>query len=383
MLYVNHINIFGREDMKTAIRRMAAFLMVLFVCLPCLADTPESSHLTFQPVSDSVISLAGMKAARPDTLLLGEKFYVCYLQLSPHRTFRLLVLDNKLTLLGTTNLFSGENQPTDIRICTGPGHSFSYAFETTRFRKEIPNHLNIAQYKLTEPLPTLAASKTDIATAMPIVIPDSLPRRGDDLLDDPTPFVYRNRFYVITRKWESAILKVRAFSSDFNHCESYNLDLGKATAGLFLSVNSLVEIEGKLYLISGVYNGPPIDRRFFSYIDAIEVDESLTQTGRSITLSRTGEYDGNVACARYHEGILFVGYDVLSIVRQSEHKGMIKAFDTSNGFMELGSVQINEGPMVDNHFTFEVLGRKLYVFYQTPDEKLRCKVILWDNGARG
>jgi hypothetical protein len=369
--------------MKNAIRRMAAFLMVSVVCLPCLADTVELSHLTFQPVSDCVISPARTKAARPDTLCLGGKFYVCYLQLLPHRTFRLLVLDNSLTLLGAMNLFSGENQSTDIRICAGPGHSFSYAFETTRFRKGTPNHLNIAQYKLTELLPTLAASETEIATAMPVVIPDSLPRQGDDLLDDPTPFVYRNHFYVITRKWESAILKVRAFSSDFNHDESYALDFGKAIPGLFLSVNSLVEIEGKLYLISGVYNGPPIDQRFFSYIAAIEVDESLTQTGRSITLSRTGEYEGYVACARYHEGILFVGYDVLSIIEQSEHKGMIKAFDTSNGFRELGSVQINESPMVDNHFTFEVLGRKLYVFYQTPDEKLRCKVILWGNGAGG
>jgi hypothetical protein len=359
------------------------FLMVLFVCLPCLADTVESSHLTFQLISDCVISPAETRAARPDTLFFGGKFYVCYLQLSPHRTFRLLVLDKSLALLGTMNLFSGENKPTDIRICVGPGQSFSYTFETARFRKGIPNRLNIAQYKVTELLPTLTASKTEIAAAQPVVIPDGLPRRGDDLLDDPTPFVYKNRFYVITRKWESAVLKVRAFSPDFNHWESHDLDFGKAIPGLFLSVNSLLEIERKLYLISGVYNGPPIDRRFFSYIATIEVDESLTHVGRSITLSRSGEYEGYVDCARYHKGVLFVGYDVMAISGKSEHKGMIKAFDASNGFKELGSVQVNKSPMVDNHFTFEVLGRKLYVFYQTPDEKLRCKVILWSNRAGG
>ncbi|MFA5340034.1 MAG: hypothetical protein WC317_07820, partial [Candidatus Omnitrophota bacterium] len=312
--------------------------------------------MKFHVISDSSISPAGTKAARPDALLSGGKFYVSYLQVSPLRTFRLLVLDKNLTLLGSTDLFSGKNQPTDIRVCSGPGDSFFYAFETTNFRKGIPNHLNIARYVFTESLPTLASSKTEVAAAMPVVIPDGLPRSGDDLADDPAPFIYRDCFYVITRKWESAILKVRSFSTDLDHLETREMDLGKSFPGLYLSVNSMVDIEGQPYLIAGVFNGPPIDRRFFSYIAAIGLDDTMTKAGNPIVLSRTKCYEDNVACARHSGGILFVGYDSREYDSPKpaplDHLGIIKAFDPRNGFKELGLVRINSGRMIDNHFTF-------------------------------
>ncbi|MBN1805690.1 MAG: hypothetical protein JW837_10595 [Sedimentisphaerales bacterium] len=292
-------------------------------------------------------------------------------------------MDKNLTPLGKSNLFSGKNQPTDVRVCAGTGDSFFCAFETTSFQKGIPNYLNLARYDFTESLPTLAFSKTEVASAMPVVIPDGLPRPGEDLVDDPTPFVYRDRFYVITRKWESAILKVRVFSADLGHLETRELDLSKAFPGLYLSVNSLVNIEGKPYLISGLYNGPPIDCRFFSYIAIIGLDETMTKAGNPIVLSRTKRYEGYVACARYSEGILFVGYDSREYDSPkpgpSSHIGMIKAFDPGNEFKELGSIRINSGRMIDNHFTFEVFDGNLYVFYQSPNEELRVKVISFEN----
>ena len=333
--------------------------------------------MTFQVISDSAISLPNIKAARPDTVVCDGKFYVSYLQLSPTRTFSLLILDKNLKLQETMHLFSGRNQPTDIRACTSPGPSISYAFETTNFQKWAPNHLNLARYQIAEPLPILVASKTKVAEGTPVIIPDALPRPGDDLVDDPTPFVYKNRFYVTTRKWGSAILKVREFSSDLQVLETRELDFGRAFPRLSLSVNSLVEIEGKPYLVTGVFNGPPIDRRFFSYVAAVDLDESITNIGRPLVLSRTGDYEGYVTCARYSEGILFVGYEILTFGRRSELKGMIKAFDAKNGFAEIGSVQVNAGSSMGNHFTFEVLDRKLYIFYQVPVpvEQLRVKVL--------
>jgi hypothetical protein len=287
-------------------------------------------------------------------------------------------------VLGTTNLFSGKNEPTDIRVAAGPGDFFSYAFETTRFQKGIPNHLNIAQYKRTDSLPTLVTSKTEVAAALPVVPPDNLPRQGDDLVDDPTPFVYGGRFYVITRKWESANLTIHECSADLGRMETHTLDLSAAFPGLFLAVNSFVDIEGRPHLISGVNNGPPIDRRFFSYIAAIGLDEAMMKNDNPIVLSRTPRYEDYVACARYSGGILFVGCDGREYDTPrpgpSDHRGMIKAFDPKKGFKEIGSIQINSGRMIDNHFTFEVLNRKLYVFYQAPDEGLRSKVIVLKDG---
>lgn len=369
--------------MKTTTALIRRFFLISLLCVLCLRSTWGYSQLVFYSVSDSTILPAGAKAARPDTLLLGGKFYVSYLQLSHPRTFRLLVLDKNLTLLVSTNLFSGKNQPTDIRMCTGTGDSFFYAFETTKFHKDIPNHLNIARYKVTELAPTLASSRTEVAAAMPVVIPDRLPRPGDDLVDDPTPFVYRDRFHIITRKWESALLKVHLFSAGLDHLETYELDLSKAFPGLYLSVNSLVDIEGKPYLISGVYNGPPIDHRFFSYIAAVGLDKAMRKAGNPIVLSRTNRYEDYVACARYSRGILFIGYDTREYDSlkpgPSEHIGMIKAFDPRSGFKNIGSIQVNSGRMIDNHFTFEVGDGKLYVFYQSPKEQLCVKVVSFRN----
>ena len=366
--------------MNITISRIEKFTAVLLFCyLLCLGCSPILAQLTFQPISDTNISPPGTKAARPDTALLSDRFYVAYLQLSPIRTFRLLVLNKDLTQSATTDLFSGNDEPTDIRIHAGYDDSFYYAFETTRFRKEFPNHLNVAYYEVTGSLPTLAISKTEIAAAMPVIIPDSLPKPGDDLLDDPTPLVYRGRFYVLTRKWESATVTIREFSRDLSHMKTHNLDFGGTFPGLHLSVNSLVNIEGKPYLITGVKNGPPIDRRFFAYVAAVELDETMTKPGRPIVLSRTQQYDDYVASARYSRGMLFVGYDSRDYDQPkpgpSNHCGWIKVFDPDSEFAPLGSIQVNSSRMIDNHFTFEVLDDKLYVFYQTPQEEIRLKVI--------
>jgi hypothetical protein len=355
------------------------FLALPIVCLAWSHGSLGFAQIKFETVSDSALSPSHTRAARPDTVMIGERFYVCYLQLSPGRTFKLLLLDKKLTLLGTTDLFSGKDQPTDIRVCAGPADSFFYAFETTRFEKGLPNHLSLARYRIAGSLPILAASQTEVGQAMPVIIPDGLPRPGDDLTDDPAIFVRAGRVLVATRKWESAILKMRAFSSDLNHLETRDLDFGAAFPGLHLSVNCFIGLGGKPYLVSAVNNGPPIDRRFFSYVAAVGLDEAMTTPGKSVVLSRTARYEDSVACARYSGGMLFVGYDSREYESPrpgpSNHCGMIKAFDPENGFRETGSVQMHSGSMVDNHFTFEIVDGRLYAFYQTPNEEIRVKVM--------
>ena len=368
------------RKMKIPISWLKRSSLILFLCCFFLISARIFPQIEFQTLSDRVISPAGTKGASPDALYFDGKFYVAYLQISPVRTFRLIALDKDLMLTGTTDLYSGEDEPTDIRICTD-GIKFLYcAFETTGFKRDVPNHLNIARYEFTRSLPVLVDSKTEVAAAMPVVIPDGLPKPGDNLVDDPAPFAYRGYYYAITRKWESAILEIHRFSSDLQRMKTYNLDVGKSFPGLHLSVNSLVEIDGKPYLVSGVSNGPPIDQRFFSYIEAIGFDESMTRVaGKPVVLSKTGKYEDYVACAKYSGGMLFVGYDKREFhspeAGLSDHAGMIKVFNPKNGFREIGSIQVNSGRMIDNHFTFEIADGKLCVFYQTPDEEIRGSVI--------
>ncbi len=359
---------------KTLYCRVALFLLCM--CVSAYPEKTWPSPLVFQIMSETDLPLTGVKAARPDTALIDGIFYVAYLQLSPLRTFKLLVLNRDLMPLNTMALFSGIGQPTDIRICNGPGKSFSYAVETAGFRTESPHTLNVARYELTAGAPLLMNSREEVAAAMPISIPGRLPGRGDELVDDPAPFVYKNQLYIVTRSWESAILTIRSFSEDLVQVETRELDLSDAFPGLYVSVNSLIEIDGRPFLIAGICDGPPIDRNSSSYIAAIQIDEDLRKAaGDPVVLSRTERYEGYVACARYEQGILYVGYDIQTNPGHSEHKGMIKAFDPKTNFSELASLQINTGRMIDNHFTFELMDQMLYVFYQTQENKIRVKAL--------
>ncbi|HOL21995.1 MAG TPA: hypothetical protein PLQ41_03955 [bacterium] len=365
-------------------------LFIIFLSVNLFFASGEDIQLILQTVSDRVISPAGTRSARPEILLIGDRFYIIYLQISPVRTFRIIVMDRDLTSQGMANIFSGNYQPTDIRICSGEANYFYTAFENTGKNDGISNTLSISRYKTTESLPLPVNSNIDFAEAPPVIIPSRLPPKDTDLLDDPAPFFYKGNFYTITRKWESAILKIHKFSPELQHIETYLLDIGKVLPGLYLSVNSFVNIEGKPYLITGVSNEPPVSETSSSWIVAIPLDETLKKvSGSPVTLSKTNKYETYVACARYYNEILFAGYDIiekpLDVKQLPEHSrlknlpvfhyGVIKAFDVRNGFKELGSIQVNSGNMIDNHFTFEVSLGKLYVAYQSPDEKLHIKVI--------
>ena len=108
--------------MKPVISRAVRFLLFPILGLAWSNGSLGLAQIKFGAVSDSALSPPRIRAARPDTVMIAGRFYVSYLQLSPKRTLKLLLLDKDLTPMGTTDLFSGKNQPTDIRVSAGPPH---------------------------------------------------------------------------------------------------------------------------------------------------------------------------------------------------------------------------------------------------------------------
>jgi|GEM_PF-1547402 len=346
-------------------------LFLFFFCSLKIVSYGQN-QISLNEISDISITPPNTKAARPESLNLKNRLFVTYLQIAPQRTFRLLKLGNDLKIDGEQNLYSGKNQPTDIRICQGQGDLFVYAFETTSFQKGIPNHLSLGQYESKNSVFKIIGEPQKIAEAMPLIVPDSIPKPGDDLLDDASPFFHKNYIFVVNRKWESAIIQVQVFSPEIKFVEKHELNLGGFVPRFNIGKSCLVEINEQPYLVAMVYNGPPNGRNQ-SYIALIELDSKITM-GKSISiLNKTDDYEGFVSCARHNNGILYVAYDHL--LPNSGHKGFIKAFDTKNGFREIGVVKINEGAMVDNHFSFEILENKMFVFYPVPGEEIRLKTI--------
>lgn len=56
---------------------------------------------------------------------------------------------------------------------------------------------------------------------------------------------------------------------------------------------------------------------------------------------------------------------------------MLKVLDVANGNGLLQGLAINEGKMIDNHITLEIVKGRLYIFYNTPELRLRGKIMEW------
>ncbi|MFA5137941.1 MAG: hypothetical protein WC728_01820 [Elusimicrobiota bacterium] len=329
---------------------------------------------------DKSISPAGIRASRPDAAYLDGRFYVGYTQFLPERAFGILTLDQDLNPLDSRPVGMRPepwNMPTDLRVAAAGKDRLWCAFETVAARTpdnpdvEERNFVHWERYRLDKGLPKLEKASKKPFAWRPGGFP---PPPGNEIIDDPAPFFRKGSYYIATRTWESGRVTVRAFGADLAKTGEWDLDLSETLGGLSLSVYSLVEIEKRVWLIGSVFNGPPIDPRMSSYLMAVPLSDDLKRpAGRAVTLSRNREYQQYVAGARYHRGRLFVVHNVFPGDRTS--KGRLKVFDPARSFALVDEAVINDGVFPgDDHITLETVEDKVYVFYPTPEERLRVKV---------
>ncbi len=356
--------------------KIALCTAIVFLCSLTALASLENPRLV--EIADKDITPPGsIKAARPDAVTINGSLCVAYLQIAPRRIFRLLTLDENLNRLAEADMYSGEHNPTDVRLAQDENAFLWYAFETSNFSGPWQNFLNLAQYRMAGGPPVLINYKPDVARGN-TVNPHSMPQRGDELTDDPAPFSYQGKYYVFTRQFEAPVMPVRVYSGNLEDLGTFYLDLGGAFGNMSVSVNSLVDTEDATLFIAGISNGPPGLPQSFSDIVALPLRQDLgAAAGGRILLSGGKEYETYVAGARYLKGKLYVAYDVIVDPRAGVHKGMLKVFDKDDHYKLLASVQVNEGRQVDNHITLELMGDKVFVFYNTPQERIRVKIMEW------
>lgn len=344
-----------------------------------LSEVVSMPKLQLVEITDRDITPAcSIRAVRPNVVRIGGFLYVAYLQFEPYRTLRLLKLDENLNSLTSMDIYSGKHNPTDARLASADDNILWYPFETSDFAGPWSNFLNLAQYRLDSDTPVLLNYKPDVARGT-YIDPSSLPAKGDELTDDPAPFFYNSRYYVITKRFEKPILPVRIYSShNLEELDRFDLDLSGVLGKVSITVNSLVETEDAILLIAGVFNAPPNFPQASSDIIAVPLRHDLkASAGEKIMLSNTQEYENYVAGARYHKGLLYVIYDVIIGPRKDYHRGILKVFDKNNNYSMIQAVIINEGGQLDNHVTLEIMNDKIFVFYYTPDARIHAKILEW------
>lgn len=329
------------------------------------------------------ITPAGViQAIRPDVVKVKENIYLNYLQFYPFLAFRILKMDFNMNILSSIDAYSGARNPTDARMAADSEGNIWYPFESAFISKKSDgaseNFLNLAKYKTDSGFLTLVNSRVDIAKGS-YVAPNH-PPTGEEVMDDPTPFFANDKYYVITRTYTSK-LWVRVFSKDLAQLESpFQLDLSAITDNFAVSVNSIIKINKDIFLIAGIFNGPPFDSNTQTAIVAVPLTDDLKAIkGEKIILSQNSDYETYVDSARYLNGKLYITYSVMPRdVNDEKRTKVIKVFDVNDNYKLLASKKISLGETRDDHAVLELINDKIYFFYYTAEEKLRVKVFGWD-----
>jgi hypothetical protein len=328
------------------------------------------------PAADLDITPAGISAARPDVVKIGDSFYVHVLKFSGNRQcFNLIKLSKDLKTVYSEDIYSGNGFPTDARVSVDDKGMLWYPFETVRPQDQA-HYLNLARYDVSgnPSRPTLLKSALEIAT--PSQFADPPP--GVELMDDPSPISRNARYYVATRAASPPWMYLRSFSRDLAPLESRRtLDFESSVGRMSVSPGSLVDIDGGMVLVVGVFNGGERENGL-SKIMAVPLNESFAPRGSAVSLTDEKQYSTYVSSVRYRQGKLYVLYNIMTVEQASGtpgegHRGMLGVYDARSGFKLLKSVEINSGIMPDNHTSMEFSENALLVFYPTPSRKIMVK----------
>ena len=328
-----------------------------------------------------------LRSWRPEIQKIGDKFYYAF---NKGENFALVILDENFKQEDYLDLFSGGNEgyfPTDIRTSKDDEGNFWYAFENARRNKtaliekcEKENRCNINKNGLAiYSAASLIKSKTEAAQGCAFSV-DILLEIGQGCFegklasDDPTPFFYNGRYYVLRRSHFSPVQNITEYDSEFNELNRYTIDLSSFIGDKGVSQNTVVEIDGRLYLIGGVGIGKPNAPDSTSSIYAFELARDLNSASTSIKLTDyAGEYNTRVTSARYKDGTLYITY---LNNHQDDFSMYLEAFDAKNNFASLSRVRAFDW----RENNIEVSGDKIYVAYVGDDYRLYLAEFEWRKG---
>jgi hypothetical protein len=338
-----------------------------------------------------ILSPNGDGVGRPDVVALGGALYLAYGILN-ERNFHLVKLNSDLDLTqigeSPSELFSGyHNFSVDIRVSKA-NNSLWYAFEDNKWNAAVDSthFLNAAWYS---PTNTLVAEQTDIATGISTSIPEAFQIDPNDVppnpeaVDDPTPLWHNNSYYIFTRAWSGWIEEftpvsnhhVRVFNESFEKTDDFMVDFSTVLPGKSLSQNTLIDINGQIYLIGGFYNARN-DMPGGSSVFAVPLADDLkTTAGEAIPiLVEPGKWFHKTTAARMYNGNLYINYQELISGGNTQNLAVI---DVSNNFELISTIEISSdfnGEIIASHVTFEIVDDRLYIFYPAPGRQIHAKI---------
>jgi hypothetical protein len=352
----------------------------------CTKETAPANEESLVEIKTYEIIPQGIQvqmAWRPEINKIGDDFYYAFNKGDKERGgFALVVLDQNFRQKKAVNLFSGEDKnyfPTDLRTAKDDKGNFWYAFETAKIngaqeiiencRKQNNceiNRDNVALYNGTD----LDKTKTPFVSGC-VVMPAIIAQFGEKcytdkpLSDDPAPFFYQKKHYVLTRYAMSPRIVIREFNDNLDVVNQYdfNLPLQPSTAA-----DTVAEIEGKLYILASVGKGTPNSPDSSSAIYAFELAPDFSSVTNTIKLvNYPGEMDMRVTSARYEDGKLFFSYQNN---KQGSFGIYLEAFDARNNFSSISRVKVTDQLVQDGHNSVEISGNKIYVAYVNANENL-------------
>lgn len=338
-----------------------------------------SATAAAQSSLETDLTPSGFSAVRPCVVKIDEFFYLHVLRTKPGPpSFILIKLKSNLQRISVTDIYSGHN-PTDARMAAGPNGFLWYSFETVYFDRSPGNFLNVARYDVSNDTrgPVLNAFQTELASGF-FAQPHHHPARGSELMDDPGPLFYKGSYYILTKTYDSPQIVIRSLSQDLSVKDVIRMDLRAQIGDFFLSPGVLIAFSEKVYLITGIANGPCGDPQSSSKIVAVELSDDLKKPkGPSITLTAPNDFASYVSSARQQDGRIYVLYNVFTgrqdpLSHQHEHIGKLGIFDSST-FKPISTVEINRGTMLDNLMAMEIVGDTLYVFYNTSTQRIMVR----------
>lgn len=355
---------------------------------------PENNYTLLKTIDISeILSPNGDGVGRPDVIAIGNELYLAYGILT-ERNHHLVKLkaDLDLTQIGNNpiELFSGYNDfSVDIRVSKA-NNKLWYAFEDNKFNAPVgeKHFLNAAWYSETI---NLIGQQTNITAGITTGIPEAYSVNPADVPpnpeagDDPTPFWHTNLYYIFTRAWSGWIPEftpnskhhIRVFNESFEKTDDFLLDLSTIIPGKTLSQNTIIDIEGQIYLIGGFYNMRN-DISGGSSLYAIPLANDLkTTVGVKIPLLlETGKWFHKVTVAKFYKGHLYINYQQYVSGYDTQN---IAIFSIGNNFELIKKIELSRFPLggngvIANHTTFEVLNDMLFVFFPETEQRIFVKI---------
>jgi len=318
-------------------------------------------------------------ANRPDVVAIGSNLYFAYNEGGTFggNGFKLITLNKDLSVVkaSTSLVPKKELTVTDIRVASDSQSNFWYAYESVKGPPGCGNHaVNVALYEQSMDLKVDKRNLSTGCTSGParLQIPAEQIKENMQIADDPTPFFYNNKYYILNRAWSGSLQHMRAYDASFKELEYFTLDISKIfDKNAIFSQNSLVKIEDNVYVVAGISNNPPSMQDSHSSVYAIPLSVDLKSfKGQPIRLTNfSGEYNTRVTSSYYKDGVLYINYHDLKGGTQ-----YLEAFDTKSNFKSYGRAMLQNGLVGDGHSSFAVIGNKMYLFYNKSEGKINAKV---------